>query len=69
MDKTILKFTRLVGLDKIKADEYRYWQNRPAHERLAAVSELSQEQYALTGKVQEGPRLERTLVCFERLPR
>ncbi len=28
---TIRKYT---DFDEIKADEYRYWQSRPAHERL-----------------------------------
>ena len=32
-----------------KAEEYRYWQSRPVHERLAAVSELSIEGYKLKG--------------------
>ena len=28
------------SLDDMKADEYRYWQSRPGHERLDAVEEL-----------------------------
>jgi hypothetical protein len=66
MDKTIRKYT---DLDEMKADEYRYWQSRPIHERLAAVSELSQEHYALKGAAPDVPRLQRTLVRFERAPR
>jgi hypothetical protein len=46
MDKTIRKYT---DLDEMRADEYRYWQSRPVHERVAAVSELTQEHYALKG--------------------
>ena len=66
MDKTIRKYSRIADLDEIKADEYRYWQSRPLHERMAAVSELTQEQYAMKGEVLDVPRLQRTLVRFER---
>jgi len=44
MDKTIRKYT---SLDDMKADEYRYWQSRPAWERTDAVFELTQEHYAM----------------------
>ena len=63
MDKTIRKYA---SFDEMKADEYRYWQSRPVHERVAAVTELTQELYAMKGEV---PRLQRTLVRFERAPR
>ena len=66
MDKTIRKYT---SLDEMKADEYRYWQSRPVHERVNAVSELTQEQYEMKGMIQDVPRLQRTLVRFERAPR
>jgi hypothetical protein len=66
MDKTIRKFT---DFDELKAEEYRYWQSRPVHERVTAVSELTQEHYALKGAVSDVPRLQRTLVHFERTPR
>jgi len=66
MDKTIRKYASVADLDEIKAEEYRYWQSRPVHERLAAVSELTQDQYAMKGAVQDVPRLQRTLVRFER---
>jgi hypothetical protein len=32
MDKTIRRYT---NFDDTKADEYRYWQSRPVHERIA----------------------------------
>jgi hypothetical protein len=48
------------------ADEYRYWQSRPAYERTDAVSELTQEQYAMKGQAPEVPGLQRTLVHFQR---
>jgi hypothetical protein len=59
MDKTIRRYT---DFGEMKADEYRYWQGRPIHERVAAVSELTQEQYALKGAAPHVPRLQRTLV-------
>jgi hypothetical protein len=66
MDKTIRKYA---NFDEMKADEYRYWQSRPVHERVAAVSQLTQEHYAMKGEVTDVPRLQRTLVHFERAPR
>jgi hypothetical protein len=38
VDKTIRKFT---SHKDMKPDEYRYWQSRPMHERMDAVTELS----------------------------
>jgi hypothetical protein len=69
MDKTIRKYSALSDLDELKAEEYRYWQSRPVHERIAAVSQLTQELYAMKGEATSVPRLERTLVRFERLQR
>jgi hypothetical protein len=69
MDKTIRKYTSLAGLDEVKADEYRYWQSRPVHERIDAVSELTQAIYEMKGAGPDVPRLQRTLVRFERLQR
>jgi hypothetical protein len=66
MDKTIRRYT---DFEEMKADEYRYWQNRPVYERVAAVSELTQEHYALKGAGPYVPRFQRTLVRFERAPR
>lgn len=66
MDKTVRKYATF---DELKADEYRYWQSRPVHERVAAVSELTQEHYALKGEVPNVPGLQRTVVHFERPPR
>jgi hypothetical protein len=69
MDKIIRKYAGVAQLDEIKADEYRYWQSRPLHERIDAVSELTQAMYALKGEAADVPRLQRTLVRFERLQR
>lgn len=67
MDKTIRRYT---DFEEMKADEYRYWQSRPIHERVKAVSELTQEHYALKDAgLEDVPRLQRTLVRFERPPR
>ena len=63
MDKTIRKYA---NFDEMKADEYRYWQSRPVHERVAAVSELTEEGYKLKGFKPDAFRLQRTLVHFER---
>ena len=66
MDKNIRKYS---NFDEMKADEYRYWQSRPVHERVAAVSELTEEGYTLKGFKPDAFRLQRTLVHFERAPR
>jgi len=66
MDKTLRRYTRF---EEMKADEYRYWQSRPVHERVQAVSELTHEQYAMKGAVPDVPRLQRTIVHLERAPR
>ena len=63
MEKTIRKYT---SHKEMKADEYRYWQSRPVHERMEAVSELTTAAYALKGMVFDVPRLQAPLV---RLPR
>lgn len=65
MDKTIRKYT---SLDEMKADEYRYWQSRPVHERVAAITELTIEGYRLKGFKPDAFRLQRTLVRIERTP-
>jgi hypothetical protein len=66
MDKSIHKYT---SFDEAKADEYRYWQSRPVHERMAAVSELSSAMYGLKHDESEVPRLDKTFVRFERVPK
>jgi hypothetical protein len=66
MDKTIRKYT---DFDEMKADEYRYWQSRPVHERTDAVSKLTQEQYAIKGATPDVPGLRRILVRVERARR
>ena len=46
MEKTLRKYT---SFDEMKADEYRYWQSRPVHERMDAAVEMAQIAYALKG--------------------
>jgi hypothetical protein len=53
--------------DEAEAQEYRYWQSRPMHERMAEVSRLSSAMYGLKHDGSEVPRLDKTLVRFERL--
>ena len=63
MDKTIRKYTSHKAM---KADEYRYWQSRPVHERMDAASKLTTVAYALKGMAPDVPRLQEPVV---RLPR
>lgn len=63
MDKVFRKYK---SYEEMKLDEYRYWQSRPAHERMDAVSALTTAAYALKGITLDVPRLQGPLV---RLPR
>jgi hypothetical protein len=63
MDASVRKYT---SHKEMKADEYRYWQSRPVHERMDAVSELTTAAYALKGMVPDVSRLQGPVV---RLPR
>lgn len=47
MNPAIRKYS---SFEEMKADEYRYWQSRPAHERLDAVEEMIQMAFALKGR-------------------
>lgn len=66
MDKSIRRYD---SFEEMKADEYRYWQSRPIHERVAAVSELTEDGYKMKGVGPDAFRLQRTLVHFERVRR
>ncbi len=63
MDKTIRSYA---GLDEMKADEYRDWQERPAHERMNAVKEMTLATYQMKEPVPDVRRLQRTLVHLPR---
>lgn len=45
MELTIRKYS---SFEEMKADEYRYWQSRPVHERIDAAEEMIRTAYALT---------------------
>ena len=66
MDKTVRKYT---NFDDMKADEYRYWQSRPVHERMSAVVEITLAAYAMKGSVPDVRRLQEPLVCLQRARR
>jgi len=61
MNSTLRRYT---SLDEMKADEYRYWQSRPAYERIDAVEELNLAARAIKGLEPETdvPRLQRPFV-------
>lgn len=67
MDDASILLRKYTDFEEMKADEYRYWHSRPAHERLDAVEELVETAYALKGwKIERDvPRLQRP---FLRLP-
>ena len=63
MEKTV----RIFGNHKdMKAEEYCYWQSRPVHERMSAVTELTVAAYKLKDPDFNVRRLQRTLVVLER---
>ncbi len=66
MDKIIRKYT---SYREMKADEYRYWQSRPVHERMDAVSEITIAAYALKGMAPDVPRLQGPVVLLPRARR
>jgi hypothetical protein len=45
--------------EAMKHEEYRYWQSRPASERIAAVSEITTEVYRLKNPSCNVSRLDR----------
>ena len=61
---TILR--KYTSFDEMKADEYRYWQSRPVHERMDAVEEMIKTAYELKGWEIEPdvPGLQRPFVCL-----
>jgi hypothetical protein len=64
MDAILRKYS---SFDEMKADEYRYWQSRPVHERMDAVEEMIRTAYALKGWEVEPdvPRLQRPFVRLQ----
>lgn len=54
------------SLEAMKDEEYRYWQGRPARDRIAAVSEITTEIYRLKDPSVNVSRLQRTIVAVKR---
>ena len=56
------------SFDEMKAGEYRFWQSRPVHERMDAVEEMIQTDFALKGWEIEPdiPGLQRPIVSIPR---
>ena len=52
----------------MKADEYRFWRSRPTHERVAAVSEITENGPKIEGSGPHVFSLRRVLGHFERAP-
>jgi hypothetical protein len=63
MDKALSVYN---GLDGMKADEYRAWQELPAHQRMSAVAELTLAAYRMKEPAPDVRRLQRTLVHLQR---
>ncbi len=67
MDRKVrFPIRKFENLEAMKDEEYRYWQGRPASERLAAVSEITTEMYKLKDPAFHVSRLQRTLVAVQR---
>ena len=64
MDENIRKSPMPADLHEPETDEYRYWQSRPVHERLARACELSLELYGVKGRTL--PKMDKTLIRVER---
>ena len=64
--KSRFPIRRYTSLEAMKADEYEYWQARPAHERMTATTEITMEAYGLRNSPPHEPRLQRSLVHLKR---
>jgi hypothetical protein len=51
---------------EMKADEYRYWQSRPVHERMQAVAELRLSLYKMKFGTKHAPRFQRVVEVVQR---
>ena len=63
VEKTIRAYS---SLEEMKADEYRYWQSRPVHERMNAVAELTLSLYRMKDQATDAPRLQRVVEVLQR---
>lgn len=50
----------------MKADERVAWQRLPGSERIRAVMDLNLELWAMKGEAVDPPRLQRTMISFQR---
>ncbi len=67
MERTVrFAIRRYDSLKAMKAAEYAYWQQRPAHERMEAVTQITAEAYGLKDPQSNAPRLQRALVHLKR---
>jgi hypothetical protein len=64
--KTRFPIRRYTSLQAMKADEYEYWLERPAHERMDAVTEMTAEAYGLADLAPDASRLQRILIHLKR---
>ncbi|MHB1743203.1 MAG: hypothetical protein ACYCRE_00360 [Acidobacteriaceae bacterium] len=51
------------------AETYRYWQSRPAYERMEAVAEIVRDAYYMKGIDLDAQRPQRTLVRIQQTQR
>lgn len=63
MDTTVRIFE---SQREMKAEELRYWQSRPAYERMEAVCSMTRAAYALKGSQTDVRRLQSAVVCLQR---
>jgi hypothetical protein len=61
-----LALRRFRTFDEMKAESYRYWRQQPDHVRLAAVTELNAEIFALKGIPGDASRLQRVVQLLKR---
>ena len=60
------KGSRYSSLEAMKAAEYRSWQRLQGSERIRAVMDLTLELYAMKGQSADAPKLQRTVIRFQR---
>lgn len=58
--------TRYASLEAMRSDQMRYWRSRPGHERMEAVSDITNSAYAFKNEGENVPRLQRTLSRIQR---
>lgn len=71
MPDTIGTFTSRLytSREEMKSDQYHYWQSRPAHERMDAVTELTTQVFLMKGANPVVQGFRGPVVCLQRPPR